>query len=363
MSNLLLANTPDANTMESVLEFCTEFCRSASRPKFIFGRNIYAASVAKQVSVVGFIDEYADVSTHLGRPIVALSDVPKDALVLSVSGGRPFSAKRRLDGVGLRNLDYFAFYRYSGLALTPMRFNEGFEEEFRANEAQYSWIYGLLRDEESKRIFRRLVSFRYYYNLEHLDGFTWKEDVQYFEPFLSLKGIGETFIDVGGFDGYTSAEFMKRYPGYRAVHVFEPDPGNFEKCVSRVGLNRDVVCHPFGLSRGHALLKLEVQGSGSRVSERGSIEVTVDALDEVLHDVPTFIKMDVEGAEMDAIEGARETIFAHHPTLAISVYHKPGDFWRIPRLVFSIRDDYEVFIRHYTECIYETVMFFVPIRN
>jgi hypothetical protein len=107
-------------------------------------------------------------------------------------------------------------------------------------------------------------------------------------------------------------------------------------------------------------LKLDVQGSGSRVSENGTVTINVDKLDTLLSDAPTFIKMDIEGEEIAAIEGARNTILTHRPRLAIGAYHKPGDFWKIPKLIFSIRNDYEIYMRHYTECIYETVMFFVP---
>lgn len=346
--------------MERIRRFCSDFCRDDSRPKYILGRNIYAACVAASVEVHGFVDDYTGDKEYLGRPIVRLEDVPKNALVLNVAGGRPLSAKRRLDESGFSNLDYFAFYRFSGLPLIPMRFNEGFEDEFRSNEGSYAWAHDLLCDETSRSIFKKLVNFRFDYDIRHLDGFTSREDIQYFETFLNLRADGETFIDVGGYNGYTSLEFIKRCPGYSAVHVFEPEPGNYQACVDSLKGLRNVHCHPLGLSRERAVLKLDVQGSGSRVSENGAVRIEVDRLDNVLCDVPTFIKMDIEGEEAAAIEGARNTILTSHPRLAISVYHRPGDFWRIPKLIRSIRDDYEIYMRHYTECIYETVMFFVP---
>jgi hypothetical protein len=92
------------------------------------------------------------------------------------------------------------------------------------------------------------------------------------------------------------------------------------------------------------------------------LTIEVDRLDDVLDEAPTLIKIDIEGEEAAAIEGARRTIAAHHPRLAICVYHRAGDFWRIPRQVLAIRDDYDIYLRHYTESIYETVMFFMPRR-
>lgn len=97
----------------------------------------------------------------------------------------------------------------------------------------------------------------------------------------------------------------------------------------------------------------------------GSIRIEVDRLDDVLEDrfKPTLIKMDIEGAEMLAIEGAKHTITTYHPRLALCVYHNVGDFWRIPLKIFSLRNDYRVHLRHYTESIYETVMFFIPNKS
>ena len=85
-------------------------------------------------------------------------------------------------------------------------------------------------------------------------------------------------------------------------------------------------------------------------------------LEDVLQDrfKPTLIKMDIEGAELLEIEGSKHNITTYHPRLAICVYHNVGDFWRIPRKILSLRSDYQIYLRHYTESIYETVMFFIP---
>lgn len=360
MSFEVLNNPNRAEAQEKAKSFCSEFCHYTAHPKYILGRNIYAASVAKHVRVDGFIDDYTSDNEYLGCPVVKLADVPKHALVLNVAGGRPLSARQRLDEAGLRNLDYFSFYKNSGISLIAMRFNEGFEEEFNANEENYAWIYGLLCDEDSRHAFKKLVSFRLDYDIKHLEGFSWKEDVQYFEDFLKLDTYGETFIDVGGFNGYTSLEFIKRCPSFKSIHIFEPEPSNYQNCMKSLEAYENIYVHNLGLSSTKALLKIDVQGSASTVSVHGTVTIAVDKLDDVINDAPSFIKIDIEGEEIAAIEGARNTILTHHPRLAISVYHKAGDFWKIPKLILSIREDYDVYMRHYTECIYETVMFFMP---
>ncbi|NBF09327.1 FkbM family methyltransferase [Pseudomonas sp. Fl4BN1] len=363
MTLLILKNEHLAADEKNARAFCFDFYNSTTSKKYVLGRNIYTDSLLTEVNLDGIIDDYTTDVEYLGCPIVKLVDIPKDSLVLNVAGGRPLSAKRRLDESNLRNLDYFTFYRYSGASLPSMRFNEGFKEEFIENINNYEWIYKLLCDEESKDSFKKLVSFRFDYDIKHLEGFSWREDLQYFEEFLKLQEKGEVFIDVGGFNGYTSLEFIKRCPNYKSIHVFEPEPSNYQDCLDSLKGRAKIHVHNLGLSNTKAELKIDVQGSASSVSEYGTVTINVDKLDNVLNDPPSLIKIDIEGEELSALEGARQTIYNNHPRLAISVYHKPGDFWRIPDFILSIRNDYEIYMRHYTESIYETVMFFIPKSN
>lgn len=360
---MILTVPGEAERAAAAQRFCAEFLATGPRPKYVLGRNVYAEAVARHVALAGFIDDFYPEATWLGRPVVRSEEVPADALVLNAAGGRPLSAKHRLDERALANLDYFAYAKYAGLPLVPVVFNEGFAEDFQAHEADYRWIEGRFYDELSCSLFRKLVSFRLKNDLELLRGFEAREHAQYFEDFLELQVDGESFVDIGGYDGATSREFMRRCPGYRAVHVFEPEPQNFGKCMLTLGSFANVHCHPLGLSDARRTLRLAAQGSGSKIVADGALVIEVDRLDDVLGDsVPTLIKIDIEGEEAAAIAGAQLTIAKHHPRLAICVYHRAGDFWRIPRQVLAIRDDYDIYLRHYTESIYETVMFFMPRR-
>ncbi|MDP0590121.1 MAG: FkbM family methyltransferase [Candidatus Endonucleobacter bathymodioli] len=194
-------------------------------------------------------------------------------------------------------------------------------------------------------------------------GFTCREKEQYFEDFLQLAPAGESFVDAGGFDGYTSLQFIRICPEYQSINVFEPDPENFSVCNSRLPQHENIKVHDLGLSDSKKTLKFEMGGVRSRITDVGSMEINVDRLDDVLSSSVTFIKMDIEGAEISAIDGAAGTINEYHPRLGICVYHGAGAFWEIPKKVLSIRDDYRIYLRHYTESIYETVMFFIPIKQ
>ena len=149
---------------------------------------------------------------------------------------------------------------------------------------------------------------------------------------------------------------------YAAVHLFEPEQKNMDVVTEKLaGLSR-IYCYLSGLSNQPQTLRFSAQGSSSRISEDGEVEIKVVRLDDLLHEPFTFLKMDIEGGEISALEGMKESIIKYHPRLAISVYHRVDDFWRIPEQVLSYRDDYNIFLRHYTEGVSETVMFFIPIK-
>jgi hypothetical protein len=84
-------------------------------------------------------------------------------------------------------------------------------------------------------------------------------------------------------------------------------------------------------------------------------------LDELLYDyTPTYIKMDIEGGELEALKGARNIIKSAMPILAICVYHKQSDFWEIPLLIRSITEGYRFFLRAYSWSGFEVVCYAVP---
>jgi FkbM family methyltransferase len=358
MTMLKIFDVPDKVT---AIEFCNEFLNSNKRAKFIFGRNEYAESIAKIIDVDGFIDDFTDDHQYLGKPIHKTEFVPKDALVVVVVLGRPLTAEKRLKAASLKHLDYFSFFKYSGLPIKPVTCWADFRLDFQQNRAQYDWIYKLLKDNISRKTFTSIINFRVSYDLKYMTGFEDIQSRQYFERFLNLEREGEVFVDVGGFDGQTSRQFIERCPDYSAIHFFECDKTNLNNAKYCLSQYRDIAYYEIALSDRKELLKFTSNGSCSRIDSRGQIILEADKMDNILSGPASFIKMDIEGYEVKALSGAKETIDANHPRLAVSVYHNGDDLWQIPRQVLSVRDDYMLYLRHYTEGVDETVMFFVPV--
>lgn len=350
-------NADDASRAKALTD---AFLRQPADKRFIFGRNVYTAAVASQLDIAGVIDDFASESAFADKPIVRLNDVPSDAMVLAASGGRPLTVRKLLDDRGIANVDYFALQRWSGLDLPEAVFNEGFTGAFEANRNKIDWLFSKLADEESRETLRKLLSFRYTHDVRHLAGFRERQTEQYFEPFFRMSGGKPVFVDVGGFDGFTSEEFIRKTPDYHAVYIFEPESTNQVRCKERLAAHPNIHLLPFGAGREDAVLRFSSDGSASALREDGEHEIQIRRIDDVVPAAPTFIKMDIEGAELLALEGARTLITQHKPVLAIAVYHRPTDMWDVPTKVLEMNSDYKIYIRHYTESIYESVMYFVP---
>jgi hypothetical protein len=103
---------------------------------------------------------------------------------------------------------------------------------------------------------------------------------------------------------------------------------------------------------------------GNQPADENAINVSSIAIDDLVTreniEKVDFIKMDIEGAEANALVGAQKTIAKFRPKLAICVYHKKDDFYSIPTLINQICPDYSFHLDHYTIHREETVLYAAP---
>ena len=186
---------------------------------------------------------------------------------------------------------------------------------------------------------------------------------QYFDlPFLLERKEGhEIFVDGGCYDGENSRMFA-RWAGDAAktIYAFEPDQNNFKKCqcvLSEIeGVTYELI--PKGLWSSEKSLGFHADANeGSRVCTGGGECIPVTSLDKVVKGKVTFIKMDIEGAEYEALQGAANLIRQYKPKLAVSVYHKAEDIWELPNLLLSFCSEYTFYLRHYSLSSEETVLY------
>lgn len=189
------------------------------------------------------------------------------------------------------------------------------------------------------------------------------------EYVVSVKK-GDVVLDLGACWGDTALYFADKAGPDGKVYSFEFIPGNIALFEKNIALNPsllgriELVRHPVANTTGTKIYYLD-NGPGSRIEmepfdgQTGSTTtITIDDLvrSKNLAKVD-FIKMDIEGAEPMALQGAIETIKKHRPKLAIAIYHSMDDLTNIPQWVADLNLGYKMYIGHYTIHAEETVLF------
>lgn len=213
----------------------------------------------------------------------------------------------------------------------------------------------------------------------HIDGMTfdsglWQVAGAFFLEQYRLKGIvepgiGDVVLDCGAYRGETALWFARQVGKEGRVVAFEPAARNAEGLRRNLAANQSVEMAPvavleYAVSNSTGVLHFNAYAEGSSRIDTESTEsvpaVTIDAVVEEQHlGCVDFIKMDIEGGEVDALRGAEETLKRFTPQLAISVYHRSHDLPDIVTLILQACPDYRLYLSHKSCGPSETILFAV----
>lgn len=220
------------------------------------------------------------------------------------------------------------------------------------NQSAVSKVYDWFDDDLSRETFEKIVRFRLIDDSISVP--TLAQDEQYFESELYSVRDDACFVDCGAFNGISLDTFLKKNKKFEKYYGFEPDRFNFDNLQEHIYLFPDDVksrCTIFNSAvydkYGQAML-YSLEGPGSFMADIGKEVVNTVKIDDVLEgQKATYIKMNIEGSEIKALEGAENTIKTFKPDMAIAGYHKTLDLWSIPMLVKAYREDYKIYLRSY----------------
>lgn len=337
---------------------------------------------ARQVDF--FIDQYSPKPHHMGLPVRRLEDVDDPAEVRLYVAVVSRQSKRDDPEAGLesqlraRGFDVVPFEE--SITSLPNAFRDYARREhlwWRTNPEEMvdaeevDWLRDRLEDEQSKDVLDRIVRFRR--TLEPADYVSPDDEVEYFPDNVPVfDGIDSLrFCDCGAYIGDTLDDLEGVWQRDMDFAVsFEPDGENLQvlretaQRLSRSRPGSDFIVVPGGVWSGDAIVSFSSGNtSSSSIGDHDSAGalVPVFSLDSMLASAaPNFIKMDIEGAEQEALQGASGIISRFRPTLAICVYHKPRDLWEIPRMVLSMQPDYRLYLRVHNHLGLSTVLYCCP---
>ena len=279
--------------------------------------------------------------------VVAIHNFEVD-MVEALAQVRRLEFRRTLNMIDFHNL--FPNWQPFRYWLAPRVFYCGHEREIEE-------AFLLLGDETSRLWYREVLAFRLSGDYSRLPSPSLED--QYVPRDLPRWKNPMRLIDCGAYDGDTIEALAGANYSFEAIAAFEPEPQNFKALAARARRYGLAVCFPCGVADGTRMVRfLAGAGMGSREAADGNAFIQCVALDEALAGFhPTHIKMDIEGAEPDALAGARRMIEDDLPTLAIALYHQPDHLWRIPLIIAGWKVGYRMEIRGHAFGSFDTVLY------
>jgi FkbM family methyltransferase len=345
--------------------------RLTSRPIALYGLGFFGGVIVKNFASEGITAEcFCDskktgVDGETGLRIVTPRELRTDYadanIVVSVANPHNESSVREtVKSLGFDDARIFGFkdaYRF--IKKSRVEWVSLPLSEVEALAEGFEWAYGFFGDERSRGILLEIVR-GYLFNTT----FDHEPPQEAYFPDAFRLGDDEVFIDGGLYTGDTAEAFIKRVGGrYRRVIGFDIDEGNLSAARRNLRQYRDVEIVSEGLWSRSARLRAELGiAAGSNVNEAASEPVGLTSLDEFFSDrpareYPSFIKLDVEGSEKEALAGARGIIREARPKLAVCAYHKPEDVFALTKLIYELNPAYRFFLRHYSPYVWDTVLY------
>ena len=336
------------------------------RQVVVFGRNPEAEYLISEKLATALVDDRDLGGSFMGAGVVSLSSLsPNDILVNCSTSVSPIDVQRYLNNnTNAGVIHYSDLHQFDKKIFKAPDFVESFKIEYDENSDFHRNFYSSLYDNESKKTFLNFIRYRYHFDVSAMNEYQVRIAEQYFEDFINLNG--NAVVDGGGFDGDTAEEIAKRFPSFGQIHFFEPSTVNMAKAKLRLQHVERVKFYECALSDASGSLAFDPDaGSASQViSDAGKVvKVPCHRLDDIIAGQIDFIKLDLEGWELKALQGGKFVISRDRPKLAIAIYHAAEDLREIVTWVLNIYGAGRVkfYLRHYTQGWSETILYCIPV--
>ena len=224
----------------------------------------------------------------------------------------------------------------------PVCQGEVFDISFaRKHRSELERVYSLLADEQSKLVFKNTVYFKLTGKLSYLTECESEKE----EAYEVLKLNGEHFLDLGAFNGDTVEEFLSYDKQYKSITAIEPDGRNFRKLSENTKDINNITLINAAIDSSEGIVSISKnKGRGNRQGGK-TVEISSVCIDNVAQKNPfTFINMDVEGSEAQAIDGGKAVI-SQKPKMLVAAYHRSKDIFTLPLKILEINPDYKIYMR------------------
>lgn len=218
----------------------------------------------------------------------------------------------------------------------------------REHREDFIWLYNKLGDWRSKQV---LVSMLYNWitlDMNYIKGMKEANFTDYFDLDLVKCNEDEVFVDLGAWIGDSALNYINTYGSYRKIYCYEIGELNMAMAKKNLEGYSNIEFRQKGVGGKNGRMYVQSFNDSSCnkvVEDEVGKEVEVVSIDDDISEKVTLIKMDIEGAEQEALLGCKRHIQEESPKLLISVYHNNEDIWKIPRMIYEIKPDYHFYLR------------------
>lgn len=330
------------------------------------GKVVYENLCGNNIMPDGFcVDkEYYEIgSCFCGLPVVPIDSLWENAqkddlyLVITACMGKRYCDRGNVKFI---NADFTTFW-----------FQEKMDYSFvNKHKEVLEKLYEGLGDEKSQECMEAYLNQKISGKFEYLEQV--KTEQQYYEKdLINLKNVS-CMVDCGAYDGDTFYAFCKKYEEETGktytgkAFLLEADEITYQRLLENCNEKDNAIPMRVGVWNKKTNLKLKRAENNmpkeNKISEEGDISIAVDKIDNLIsaENEVGFIKMDIEGSELNALKGAERIIRKYKPILAICVYHKKEDLLTIPQYIKSLYSGYRLFLRVYDVYCRELVLYALP---
>lgn len=358
----------------SALEASSEKLFTGVKSVFIFGAHKVGAKIARfcmenGIEVKGFVDNN---SAKHGKNIDGIRIVGPDAVdgkketVIVASGHHSNAILRQLkdlEWTHVRNMHELLF---------ALKAPHGGESDFRTFSSaletdafRFISAFLALDDEQSRKVFDGLIQMRRTLETEIADSIKSPFADEYLDATYIQASDIAYYVDAGAFTGDSIDRLEKRFGNVTHAYLFEPELPAYYEGLKKYADRSNVFFYNLGLSSKYqkftyrpALSCDLLQEINNRIPNDIVSYIQAIRLDDVVTSKVTLFKLDIEGAEADALQGAAGIIRAHHPKLCVCTYHRSDDLWKLIDEVKAIDNSYKVGLRHYADIIEDSSFYF-----
>ena len=295
---------------------------------------------------------------YIIMPVINALDFGDDIPII-IASHKGFKAINELKMLGVKCVIPFAVLQILFAdKFKPHMFYRNWIESLLLLRDKYNSLKSLFADETSKATLEAIFNYRFTFDDTYLFGL-YASDPYMLGDIVEFNNDG-VYIDGGAFDGDSINHYIHRAQGkYSKILAFEPDPNTFIKLKKNMRKFPNVLAYQTALFSCTTTLRFNSDESrASLISNEGNVEINTVTIDEVLSGNPvTYIKLNVEGAEIHAINGAKESIKRYRPILAIAAYHSPEHIWEVAELIKKTNPNYKLYLRQHDFGSVETVVY------